>query len=370
MQKIMVKLYDECPPGKFGITEGLSSCEKCPGGFAQPLPGQSACDICPLGKYAYEGAPECTTCSISSVAESPGSTECTPCDKKAEASDDHTRCLCNVGYASIKNDSSEYALDCIKCPEGALCEERGLAYDTLETAPGYWLAPNQTAVYYRCPYIHYCQGGLLSLDEQCDNNRFGPLCAQCKDGYTPNFEGRCVECYDEGASWAMLILIGVLAVVLLWFQFYILLKAARPLIEASVLEDQRIQRMKEGFKDDMAEFDGFDADLRYEGVITIHGSPSVKPDFTYKLKIVLSFVQIVTNLSIGLDIQWPTQFISFIETFNFFNLDLVSLAGADCVVDSNYWYNLYFLVIFSYCIIKYNLFILLCSNYGSKSWWF
>jgi hypothetical protein len=222
----------------------------------------------------------------------------------------------------------------------------------METEEGYWLA-EESLNYYRCPYDYYCEGGAEVGNQQCADFREGPLCAQCEEGYTQNFDGECEACAADGASWTVIILVLLGAAFALWLQFFLLLRAAAPLIAASIIEDQRIERSKEGFTDDMAEFDDFDADLRYEGVITIDGAPAVKPDFTYKLKIVVSFIQIMTNLSVGLDIQWPSRFTSFVEAFNFFNLDLMRLAGTDCVADTNYWYNLYFWSFFPPCLLVF-----------------
>jgi hypothetical protein len=49
----------------------------------------------------------------------------------------------------------------------------------------------------------------------------------------------------------------------------------------------------------------------------------------------------VTNLAVGLDIQWPTLFIEFINIFNPTSLDFIQLAAVDCVADTNYFWKLY-----------------------------
>jgi hypothetical protein len=45
-----------------------------------------------------------------------------------------------------------------------------------------------------------------------------------------------------------------------------------------------------------------------------------RPNLTYKLKILLSFFQIATNLTYALRIPWPVTFSNFVNLFNFLNL--------------------------------------------------
>src|SRR5690348_9640921 len=87
--------------------------------------------------------------------------------------------------------------------------------------------------------------------------------------------------------------------------------------------------------EDFVEF--HEEDSRYGRIITIWGAPAPKPDFTFKLKIVLGFLQIVTNLDVGLEIQWPTKFKEFVNAFNPANLDFVKFSSVDCVRRPDYY---------------------------------
>ena len=57
--------------------------------------------------------------------------------------------------------------------------------------------------------------------------------------------------------------------------------------------------------------------------MVVYGPAPPAADFTYKLKIFLSFLQIVTNLSSGLEVQWPNTFKDFVLLFNVVNMDFL-----------------------------------------------
>jgi hypothetical protein len=70
---------------------------------------------------------------------------------------------------------------------------------------------------------------------------------------------------------------------------------------------------------------------------SLNGTPSVKPNFTYKMKIVLGLIQIVTSLVVVLDSPLPNGFKKFMSWFGLLNLDLFQASGTECIVSSNYY---------------------------------
>ena len=56
----------------------------------------------------------------------------------------------------------------------------------------------------------------------------------------------------------------------------------------------------------------------------------------YKLKIIVSFLQVVTNMAFVLDLEWPAGFQSFISFFSFINLDFVPWQSVGCVAVIDY----------------------------------
>jgi len=55
------------------------------------------------------------------------------------------------------------------------------------------------------------------------------------------------------------------------------------------------------------------------------------------MKIALGFLQIITNLAMSLEIEWPEQLENFIAEFNFFNLEIFTGAATECAVDTTYY---------------------------------
>jgi hypothetical protein len=80
--------------------------------------------------------------------------------------------------------------------------------------------------------------------------------------------------------------------------------------------------------------------------ITVYGPPHPPADFTYQLKIVLGFLQIVTNIGTGLDIQWPSTFTNFILSIDVLNFNalLTNVSSIDCVSEVTYYIKFLFIV--------------------------
>jgi hypothetical protein len=64
---------------------------------------------------------------------------------------------------------------------------------------------------------------------------------------------------------------------------------------------------------------------------------SNKAVFSHQLKILVSFVQILTTLAFTLDTPWPTAFRQFLTLFDWINMDFVRFSSAGCVVSLNYY---------------------------------
>lgn len=101
------------------------------------------------------------------------------------------------------------------------------------------------------------------------------------------------------------------------------------------------------FKDDAAFFnleDGDELDLQDDDVadsIDDHMPPPPHENFTYTMKIVLGFFQIVTNLGTGLQLRWPTHFRNFLKYFDVFNADFIlgNVVNAECYGASTYYFK-------------------------------
>jgi len=254
-----------------------------------------------------------------------------------------------------------------------------MEWEFLVASPGYWQAP-ETDNFYRCLIATQCTGGSEDANgTQCAANRVGPLCAQCANGYSESVSGACEVCEDTTGGIIGTVFVAVVAGAILYLNYFIILESTRNLIDASIAEDKRITKqqtllkaaekeltqkytaegktpaeIKQLVKTEVqvlkkkkfvaSDFTAADEDgySRYEGQLTIHGPPSPKAEFTYKLKILLGFMQILSNVSTALEIQWPQSFIDFLQLFNPFQLDFLKYANVDCIAkDYNFFFAMY-----------------------------
>lgn len=260
-----------------------------------------------------------------------------------------------------------------------MCDTDGMEWEFLVASPGYWQAP-ETDNFYRCLIATQCSGGSADANgTQCAANRVGPLCAQCANGYSESVSGACEVCEDTTGGIIGTVFVAVVAGAILYLNYFIILESTRNLIDASIAEDKRITKqqtllksaekeltqkytaegktpaeIKQLVKTEVqvlkkkkfvaSDFTAADEDgySRYEGQLTIHGPPSPKAEFTYKLKILLGFMQILSNVSTALEIQWPQSFIDFLQLFNPFQLDFLKYANVDCIAkDYNFFFAMY-----------------------------
>lgn len=370
----------ECEPGKFGDAFGQSVCISCPGGYAQDEYGSTSCEICAAGYYADEGSSFCSECGEGSVSPDGGTTACFPCDANSVPNEQRTACLCDIGYAAMYDFNNVTGLtetECVLCPVGAVCDYRGVEWSTMEAATGYW--EGSDGEYYRCLLASHCEGG--TSGEQCADNRVGALCALCADNYTESATtGECEPCKTSESAFIWTAVAGLVAALLLFMNFLFVHKSAAGLLDAAAIEDKIMEHANQDMKsaedgtDFNDEYDRGEGDvhvsheeieqviqhLRHGSVITIMGPPSPKPNFLHKFKILLGFIQILTNFSLALEIDYPDVFIGFVNIFNPANLNFVEITSVDCISDEiNYywefqmWLSIPALLIFTVILFLY-----------------
>lgn len=194
----------------------------------------------------------------------------------------------------------------------------------------------------------FCTGTSFESNSTCIAHRTGPLCALCEQGYSETVGGLCQKCSPGGGSMAFFVVIVAFVFGLLCLMYFIVLRSGSQMMEIAKKDEMRKRANSTGLQygadsknDDVGE-ESFDNSWeeetrRYGNKINIHGPPAPKPDFSYKLKIVLGFLQIITNIAIGLEVPWPQYFLTFINWFNPANLDFVQLSGVRCVVSATYY---------------------------------
>jgi hypothetical protein len=369
-----------CVPGKYSDRLGSKNCTECIGGSFQSEPQQTMCLICSAGTFSGRGSPGCTKCGTNTVAPNPGSTLCLPCPARASSNRDNTVCECDPGLVSRRlNGSTEFdkGFTCENCPEGGVCDRKGLTIATLYADAGFYLNRDlfdpQDITIFRCTVPSYCLGG-VDPDRQCAENRGGFLCFNCIPGFQRTVTGDCAECPAQGASIRNFVLIGISILLVVWGFYFIMIRAGvsieRDVISRLVQEevgaedeemvDAVMTALGKGHKHHadprVAQILGTAAKQtrtagRHIGNFDIYGAPPPKPDFTFKIKIALSFFQIITNLSLGLEIRWPSVFKSFLALFNILNFDFLGVSSVDCVTRVNYFNKLFYAFFLPFCLL-------------------
>jgi len=315
---------------------------------------------------ALIGQDECIECQDGAVTSLDGANLCYACDRNAITNDEKTKCLCAPGYAgtNIFNDQTQNnETTCDPCPVGSVCDQYGTMWVTMEAAVGYW--ESEVGVFYRCLIPQNCLGG--SGQESCANlNRTGPLCAFCMPGYTESStDGSCEACRTGTAAIGFSVFILICAFIIFVAMYQYVLETTKDLLDAADTEDEMVRRLENEEKEDLdheededitsTEFtsgkgdEKFDLEmrrtvetLRYGEYISIDGPPAPKPETLYKFKIMITFIQIFTNLSLNLQINYPAAFIAFCNYFSGVNLNFVQFASVDCITDvADYYFEVY-----------------------------
>ncbi len=229
----------------------------------------------------------------------------------------NTLCLCDIGYAAVfgnaTDGSGQRLTTCVQCPQGAVCDAVGTEYDSMLTQSGWW-SP-EPGFYYRCLVTTQCVGGAVSASAaQCQADYVGPLCAYCADGYAQSVDGQCNPCSSATNSNAYAALVLILFIGAFIGCLVVLIKSGDRLMDIGFAEEERARKAAAGYAVESVVI--ATERFRHGNIITLRGAPPPHPAITFKLKILLGFLQIVTNLSFGLSISWPPTFAAFINWFN------------------------------------------------------
>ena len=381
-----------CAPGTFNNATESTSCSTCVAGKYQAVQGQTVCNDCPAGRYAPANAVECTVCENGMANELTGQATCVLCDPVVSVPNkEATACDCKPGYY-LPDYTNLTRLDfdrfvagynnfiCQPCPRGADCSKVGSKWSELLTAAGWWRATNESSEFYRCSIPDYCPGGTAqasTFDETsgstCASGRQGVMCSDCQPGMRTGIGGICEACPDDAGSYIVMIIVLIIIVALLLLSIWLLWKAGEDMLKSAQVaprqEDDVSQDDEAMYEDSDAanatkekKADG-DEDMVSESLEEnadavvmdnidpyspqhinrlLPGPPLPPPNFTYKLKIFVSFIQIATHIGTGLEIQWPSTFKSFILFFDFLNFDYIfnSITSAECY-DAVTYYSSY-----------------------------
>lgn len=118
-------------------------------------------------------------------------------------------------------------------------------------------------------------------------------------------------------------------------------KADAPTYHFDDSDDEAVVPEGGTYRDDDSDFDYLVDEEYMKDQVDEHQPPPPPPNFTYKLKIFLGFIQIVTNLGTGIDTSWPQTFKEFVALFDLLNFDFIMsmVTSADCVEGVDHYFT-------------------------------
>ena len=250
-----------CLPGSFASHAKQATCEPCPGGKYTLTSGNTACKICVRGSFCPNGTANPVACPDGTAGDLTGlesALQCSPCPAGYWCNSGRTF-PCDVGFYSLHAAPSMLSKDlstcrrcplhstteqhasssvdrcvcetsyyltgtaCLPCPAGALCTQPGLTLRSLPVEATYWKPGYRSNVTKPCPRASTCAHGTVSdahynhtSASTCAPGRgvagvYCLLCAQTGYYFDDDAE-RCKPCSEE-VSRVLLFLTGVVVVI-------------------------------------------------------------------------------------------------------------------------------------------------------------
>ena len=365
-----------CVPGKYAPKTGAATCADCGVGTVTKLTGASACGNCPPGTFQPSaGLTECIECEAGRYQDVEAEAYCKNCASTYWSAVGSPLCThCDVGYwyqGYYRRDDpvdpkDQFPPICSPCPEGGKCFG-GLCVPIPKD--GYWSDrstedPDDNFFMYRCPtaacvsgkstdfmpyecdeswlitrYAPYFEnedaaGQVRRLagggngtnatanddigwtgeigDMVCAEGSEGPLCASCAEGYFLT-DGLCKQCSGTSylSSLTNIVVIGCIGLVV------------RAFIKNDGIPVPTFLVKKYDWMPERVQLPVIDALTKLDG-----GA----------VKVIYSTVQIVTSISVNLDMTFPEPFASIAGKAAFVQLDFLSI---DCMKGSSYHSNVY-----------------------------
>ena len=321
-----------CQPGFTSSTaaDGSASCQ-CAAGYE--IMNGVRCDVCGAGSYKPDVAnAKCTDCPVEhSTTLSTGSTSKAACVCKAQ------RYLADAANGTV---------ECALCPVGSTnCTEPGVELETLPLLPDFWRSHNRSRRVRKCFTPGSCVGG-SNTSALCRVGHSGPFCEVCRDGFYRD-SGQCVAC--TSTPFNALIAGGVLAtmlVLIIGTYAFQRLKAKR--INLKLSEREKDEKEKSGLSDAVQaagshkEVGELLGDIAALPTSLRNGVRSGVDALMVKLRILISMVQVMTQLGIVYSIPYPEAYTLLLRWVSLLELNIIDIVPLQCVFPaySSYYFSL------------------------------
>ena len=342
-----------CKDGQYTDVKKLLKCKVCENG--QVVGSRSVCQKCRLGKHGSMNG-VCISCEKDKISNQEGQSECVPCDAGSLPNNASTGCEIPTWKTHLDckyeseyfndTDMNVFNHDCVACPLGAWCKDQQSvkvrSAAQVHPKSGYWRVPwsvknNLSLIFVKCPYSKDCLGysdviNIISDDDDDDDDSgdgtnndkvknidllvdpclmgtSGPLCSVCLQGYNRNVR-TCVQCPERAFAVRVGVLLGILFLLICLFVYF----------RKKIATKWRKYR-------------------------------SLSRDLLRVFSINITFAQINSSMTSVVEIQWPVNWHYFVSHFNFVNIDVMSLVGANCISDFSYYASFLIMVCLPFLII-------------------
>ena len=361
--------YEECIEGHEFID---NDCVMCSPGYFKNTIGDTFCTFCPDGYYSnISGLHSCHRCIDNSISNSLRSD-----------------CLCEIGYYYHNNKCNVCDNTDFFGSELYYCDTTGLHIHNIINKKGCWRSDNESLNFYTCKDENLCpENAMVNNEFICKNYHTGVLCAGCIDGYALDSEGYCARCpekddYDKirglTAFYIILIIIGFIL-----FIAYVLIKGKKllnkivnKLIDKESIEMEELdenshtsentdsesstEEAKETIRDKVNDIFGIKKNETKQSNEVLDAGKGIQQ----KAKILISYLQILTLISINLNLKWPDFVYDVINALDSINMDVFGITNENikCSMNINY-YNTF---IFYLMAIPCSLILVSCGYLCAK----
>lgn len=342
--------FSKCSKGKELIDD---YCYECSPGYFKDTTSDTSCLSCVDGYYT----------------DTYGTEFCLKCIDNSISSTDKKSCLCKSGYYLNNNlcnecDNTNFYGDIIY-----QCNEDGLTIQTLKNSLGYWRKYDTSLNFYECIIEDLCPSNIIvNGSTVCLEHHTGVLCSQCDENYAPDNEGYCQLCPNSNQSRTV--------VGLTIMYFFIILIIIYVLLITVLIKGKKILIFFINIGAKIRGTDKLDSDSNKTESSTTEEeedeifkiSEKIKKDrgirIQQKVKILITYIQLLTLLTSNLKIKWPDFVYNIINDMDFVNMDIFGLTNEDvhCTMNINYYKKF----IFSMCLIPGSLILLYTSQYFAE----
>ena len=237
---------------------------------------------------------------------------------------------------SVSLDDLTEASVCQSCP----VEAEACWGSTIMLKEGYWRNSNKTDSIFECPFHkESCIGGSYVGDDLCGEGYEGPLCAVCEDGYRfISATRKCEHCSDE-SSWVNPLTL-VFGIFFIGFSIVLIIyiRSLRKRENINSIDEMIAYFWLQSFaKQDCV----LDKEEKRRRLLGLSGqSKLVRKRISTRIKVHITFFQLVSILSLILYSGFPDTFSAIIAIINpFVNLSFMTGSFfASCSQDSSYDY--------------------------------